>query len=329
MLDDLKAVLDRYPAIARPLGPPEPLGNAGGLSGSRLWRYPSGRGRLVARAWPEDGPPRLAIEQIHRWLRETNDLGFVPVPLAALDGRALQEHGGRLWEVAPWLDGDAPPIPPPSIPLRAGFAALAAFHQRLRTDRTLGPSPGLQRRLREVEALLGGGFNALERAGTALPNDPCWGLARRWLELARRAAPRLVEPLQRSSTRVVALQPCLRDVRPEHLLFRGDRLTGLVDFGAMAVESVAADLARLLTEWIGPDRVGRAEALKAYAAIRPLDEAETALIDAFDASAALLGAGHWVRWHFVEGRSFDEPGAVERGIARGLERLGRMAAGLR
>jgi Ser/Thr protein kinase RdoA (MazF antagonist) len=329
MLDDLRTVLDRYPAIARPSAPPEPLGNAGGLSGSRLWRYRSGRGCLIARAWPEDGPPRLAIEQIHRWLVETSDLGFVPVPLAALDGRTLQEHGGRLWEVAPCLDGKAAPIPPSTIALGAGFAALAAFHQRLRTGRTLGPSPGLQRRLHEVETLLGGGFSTLGRAGSARPNDPCWGPAQRWLELARRTAPRLLEPLRRSSARVVALQPCLRDVRPDHLLFQGDRLTGLVDFGAMAVESVAADLARLLTEWIGPDRVRRAEALKAYAAIRPLGEAETALIDAFDASAALLGAGHWVRWHFVEGRSFDEPGAVERGIARGLERVGRLAAELR
>jgi homoserine kinase type II len=52
------------------------------------------------------------------------------------------------------------------------------------------------------------------------------------------------------------------------------------------------------------------------------------LIEAFEASAALLGAGHWVRWHFVEGRPFDAPGAVARGIEHGLERLARLAAGL-
>jgi homoserine kinase type II len=267
------------------------------------------------------------IEQIHRWLFEANDLGFVPVPLAGLDGRTLQEHAGGLWEVAPWLEGNAAPIPPSSIQLRAGFAALAAFHQRLCKNRTLGPIPGLQSRLREIEGLLGSGFREVERTLSAFPDDPRAMLARRWLELARPSAPQLLEPLRRSSARVVALQPCLRDVRPEHLLFEGDRVSGLVDFGAMAIESVAADLARLLTEWLGPDRAARAEALKAYAEIRPLDESETMLIDAFEASAALLGAGHWVRWHFIEGRLFEDPGVVERGIARGLARLARLTAG--
>ena len=102
-------------------------------------------------------------------------------------------------------------------------------------------------------------------------------------------------------------------------------MTGLVDFGAMAIETVAADLARLLGEWIGPDRLDRAEALAAYASIRPLDAVELALIDVFEDSAALLGAGHWIRWHFLEARTFDDPSAVALGIARGLERLARRA----
>ena len=50
------------------------------------------------------------------------------------------------------------------------------------------------------------------------------------------------------------LQPCLRDARPEHFLFDGDQLSGLVDFGAMAVDSVVGDLARLIGEWLDDDR---------------------------------------------------------------------------
>src|SRR4051794_27994507 len=119
--DDLTAVLARYPAIARPCRAPEALGNAGGWSGARLWRYESGRGRLVARAWPVDGPGPEALGQIHRWLEEMSDLGFVPVPLPGLDGRTLHEQGGRLWDVSPWLDGAAAPERPPSRPrLRSG-----------------------------------------------------------------------------------------------------------------------------------------------------------------------------------------------------------------
>ncbi len=121
------------------------------------------------------------------------------------------------------------------------------------------------------------------------------------------------------------LQPCLRDARPDHFLFEGDRLTGLIDFGAMGLEAVSADLARLLSEWVGPDLLARAEALDTYTSIRHLEDAEATLIDVFESSAAVLGAGHWIRWHFVEGRRFDDPEAVSRGIERGLERLAQWA----
>ncbi len=63
-----KPVLDRYPASIRPTSPPRPLGNAGGLSGARLWRFDSGRGPLVLRCWPTDGPDLARLEWIHACL---------------------------------------------------------------------------------------------------------------------------------------------------------------------------------------------------------------------------------------------------------------------
>jgi homoserine kinase type II len=200
-------------------------------------------------------------------------------------------------------------------------AALAAFHQVLRRDQTWGPSPAVQARLREIEDLLQEGFVVVERALDRAPTDPLRVSARRWLELARPAANWYVAPLRRAAGRDVLLQPCLRDARPEHLLFCGDRVTGLIDFGAMGIESVAADLARLLGDWVGPDRVEWAAALEAYTAVRPLEAFEIALIEAIAGSTALLGAGHWVRWHFLERRDFHDPAAVVRGIERGLQRL--------
>jgi homoserine kinase type II len=95
----------------------------------------------------------------------------------------------------------------------------------------------------------------------------------------------------------------------------------MVDFGAMAIESVAADLARLLGDWVGPDRVQQAVALEAYNTIRPLDAFEIALIEVIAGATALLGAGRWVCWHFLEGRRFHDPSAVARGIERGVQRL--------
>jgi Ser/Thr protein kinase RdoA (MazF antagonist) len=285
---------------------------------------------LVARAWPPDGRDRNGLEQVHRWLPEAARLGFVPVPIPALDGRTLQEQGGRLWELAPWLPGRPERLRPPPLPrLRAGFEALAAFHQSLALPALRGPSPGLARRLQEIDSLRSGGFALMDRALVGRAGDPRAPAGRRWLDLARRLVHRVAEHIRQVSAQPVSLQPCLRDVRPDHLLFEGDRLTGLVDFGAMDVDSIATDIARLLAEWVGADGEARAEALATYTSVRPLDETETVLIEVFEASGALLGGGHWVRWHFVEGRKFDDPSAVARGLERGIERLGLLVTPIR
>lgn len=42
------------------------------------------------------------------------------------------------------------------------------------------------------------------------------------------------------------LQPCIRDIWHDHVLFDGDRVTGLIDFGAMQIDTPATDIARLV-----------------------------------------------------------------------------------
>jgi Ser/Thr protein kinase RdoA (MazF antagonist) len=324
----LEDMLARYPRRAQPLGGLDSLGGAGGLSGSRLWRYRSERGLLVLRGWPPDGPGRAHLERVHRWLGLADDLGFIPAPIADRAGETLQDYEGRFWELAPWMPGAAEVArPPASARVRSAFAALAAFHQRLGGERRTGTSPGLEQRHATIARLLRGEFDALERAirqpGASPPDEPR-PMALRWLGLARALAPRLLDPLRTAAGRVLPLQPCLRDARPEHFLFEGDCVSGLVDFGAMGVECVAGDLARLLGEWLDGDPAARAAALAAYEQVRQLDAAEAGLIDAFAKSSALLIGERWIRWHYLEGRRFDDPSAVARGIARGQTYLERV-----
>jgi Ser/Thr protein kinase RdoA (MazF antagonist) len=359
---EIRELLARYPRPFQPMDEPESLGGAGGFSGARLWRYRSARGILVLRLWPPHGPGRVHLEQVHRWLLLTEDLGFVPAPIADRSGRTLQEHAGGFWELAPWMPGAAEAArPPATVRVRSAFAAMAAFHQRLAGERRSGTSPGLGHRHEAVAHLLRGGFDALERAIRAAdvtardearplstfarswegepPGEPMGparteprppgiapvDLAMRWLGLARAIAPRLLDPLRVAAGCPAPLQPCLRDARPEHFLFEGDRVTGLVDFGAMGVDCVAGDLARLMGEWLDGDPTARSEALAAYERIRLLEAGEAALIDAFASSSALLIGEHWVRWHYIERRRFDDPSAVAQGIARGLAYLERLA----
>ncbi len=325
-------LLARYPRHVQPLDETECLGGAGGLSGARLWRYRSGQGALVFRGWPPEGPDRTHLERVHRWLATAGDLGFIPAPIADRSGRTLVEHEGRFWELAPWMPGAAEAARPPApTRVRSAFAALAAFHQRLGGERRDGVSPGLAHRYEAIRHLLAGEFDRLEReivATAASRQDEARVMALRWLAMARSAAPNLLDPLRQAAGRIVPLQPCLRDARPEHFLFEGDRVSGLVNFGAMGVDCVAGDLARMLGDWLEGDSTARAEALAAYDGIRPLDGGEAALIDAFATSSALLIGEHWIRWQYVEGRRFEDPAAVAQGIARGLDHLERLVGGM-
>jgi homoserine kinase type II len=280
---------------------------------------------LVLRLWPPHGPGPEHLERVHQWLRRAEGLGFIPTPITDEAGRTLQQVEGECWELSPWMPGapDASRPPSPSR-LRSAIAALAAFHLQLGAERRVDLSPGLGQRRETVSQLLASGFDALERAIRS-SDDANRPVALRWLGLGQLVAPRLLGLLEEASRRAVVLQPCLRDARPDHFLFEGDRVTGLVDFGAMGIESVAGDLARLLGEWCDEGLIDRGEALAAYERIRPLDATEAGLINVFDASSNLLIGERWIRWQYVEGRRFDDPSESARGIAKGLARVERLA----
>ena len=323
-------LLDLYPAQFRPTDPITPLGNSGGGSGATLWQYASGLGLLGIRAWPVDGPNLTALTHIHRWLDRLADLGFVPIPIPTRDGRTIVDFEGRFYELSRWMPGasdlDRPPAP---SRLRSAFSGLAAVHQRLSAPPRTGRSSALQARLDEAESLLAMELGLMDFAVGKTPGDPIGERSRRWLSVARDGLVSLLPKLRRAVGVELRLQPVLRDARPEHFLFEGDRLVGLVDFGAMGVDSLAVDLARLLSEWVGTDRAAQTTALDAYTGINSLSPHEVESIDLFAESAAWLGPARWIRWHFVERRPFDDPDAVRRGLDRSLSRLFERIAPIR
>lgn len=321
-----------YPPAFMPLDEPEALGGGGGHSGARLWRYRAAAGQFVLRAWPTNGPGRAHIKRVHHWLSLTADLGFTPIPIQDNAGQSIRECGGRIWEIAPWMDGTLDCGQPPSPEhRRAAFAALAALHCRLAHLGHQGTSPGILERHSSLRQLLDGGFDLLEKAcrTECSPANGPRDHALRWVELARLLAPFVESRLASLVSRVLFLQPCLRDARPEHFLFDGNRVSGLIDYGAMGIETVAADLARLIGEWLGGDLSARREALGVYEAIRPLDPTESTLIAVFESSAAILIGERWSRWHYLEHRTFDDPDAVASGIAKSISQMERWVAASR
>jgi Ser/Thr protein kinase RdoA (MazF antagonist) len=108
--------------------------------------------------------------------------------------------------------------------------------------------------------------------------------------------------------RPVPVQPCLCDVWHDHVLFAGDRVTGLIDYGAAKVDHVAVDLARLLGSLIPgePDRM--AMAVQVYRGIRPLLHPE--LVGLLDWTGVVVGVTNWLRWLYHDGREYPDRPAV-------------------
>jgi Ser/Thr protein kinase RdoA (MazF antagonist) len=127
--------------------------------------------------------------------------------------------------------------------------------------------------------------------------------------------------LEATRTVEVPLQPCIRDVWHDHILFTGDRVTGLVDFDAMGSGSVAGDVARLLGSLAGDNASLWSIGLEAYGSLRPLSDVEQTLLTALDRSGVILAALNWVEWLYRERREFPNAAAVANRLDELLPRL--------
>ena len=117
------------------------------------------------------------------------------------------------------------------------------------------------------------------------------------------------------------LQVCIRDIWHDHLLFEGDVVTGLIDFGAMQVDTPTTDVARLLGSLASvlPAEAAQEqeqqlwrEGLAAFSAVRPLSSTELPSVGALDRAGTVLAGCNWIRWLYVEGRRFENDEQVVR-----------------
>jgi homoserine kinase type II len=112
----------------------------------------------------------------------------------------------------------------------------------------------------------------------------------------------------------------LCDVWHDHVLFTGDEVTGIIDYGAAKMDNVAADLARLLGSFIGDDVTMYEIGLDAYAAVRPLTDDERRLVPLLDRSGVVLGLANWLRQIFQQGCTMKNRTAVVDRIADLVQR---------
>lgn len=340
---DHLAVLATYLAVVRPTSILA-LGGAGGFSGARFWRVETEAGPFCLRRWPADYPGPAELRFIHAVLRRGRERGFclAPVPLETGQGQTYVSLGGHLWELSAWMPGKADFAASPTEPrLKAAAACLAEFHRAVEdlswpgpsasagTTPGEGPSPGIAHRLVILREWLSVRARHLDEA---LARPVAWPQmarrAERVLELLPRAAPAVYDQLASVQRHRVPLQPCVGDVWHDHVLYEGDRVSGLVDFGSMRWDNVSCDLARLLGSLAGSNRSLWEAGMSAYEAVRPVSEAERALVNAFDMSGLLLGALNWASWTILDGCVFEEPGVVLRRMDGLMARLETLQFGI-
>lgn len=228
-----------------------------GFSGAVAWRLESGGGRWVLRRWPETGPDLPRLEEIRSFLATARENGcrLVVVPERASGGAAAwRGPDGAWWQLTAWLPGESQPSP--QISPQQFRSAVAGVAGLLNAWRTGGPEsrwaqsqPGLSDALRRFAGRL---QDIRRLAGALRPPDPL-RMPRDFVRLALATAEQLEgrsERLYRLGESLAArsyqLQPVLTDLWRENVLFDGERISGIIDYGSLAIDTPLVTWARLI-----------------------------------------------------------------------------------
>jgi len=303
------------------------LRNYSGFSGARLWRIKGLGGDLCLRAWPAAGPPPANLQGIHRLMDRAREAGldFVPTVLRTCQGGTWVEHAGRLWDLTTWMPGAADfHTRPTRARLAAACTALAQLHAVwAKTSCGSSPCPAVTRRLDcllQWTALVSSGRRPRFHEADLGPVLP-W--AEKAWQLVQRHAGYLPDLLMPWSTKTVPIQPCLCDIWHDHVLFVGDRVAGIVDYGSVKMDHIAVDLARLLGSFLGDDLPMQAAGIEAYRRQHPFSTEEEELVKLLDKTGTVLGASNWLRWLYYEQRAYEDVAAVVRRLRFLVERMER------
>jgi Ser/Thr protein kinase RdoA (MazF antagonist) len=320
-------VLDQYPGLG-PIRRIHSLANAGGFSGSLLWRIERETGDLCLRRWPKEHPSADQLEFIHNvlglWTYRQSELSCIPVPIWNKKGKSFVTYDEHFWELAPWLPGDADFQENPSRQrLASVMKVIARIHQVSQSQYAgrFEQSLTVHSRRDQLQRFMAGEADQIAAAVERHASPALQARGRGLLAHFRRRAPLAAVTLTKASAVNVPLFPVVRDLWHDHVLFTGDEVTGIVDFGAMRVDSAACDLSRLLGSLVGNDREAWEFARKAYNSVRPLSADEWKLAQVLDEANVILAGLNWLDWICVQGRSFEHYDAIYARLDEMLVRL--------
>lgn len=251
---------------------------------------------------------------INSLIRNTASSGikFVPAPYLDSQGNTLFEWADSVWQLEPWMPGIANFLQAPSVDrLRSIGVAVARWHLAAHqiagystasffSNVRLETAPTVLDRLRALMLILNSRLNSIE-AAIMHDTNADWREAGMLITThVRSAGPQLLNDLSAAQHWQVPLQPAIRDLWHDHLLFEDELLSGLIDFNAMRVDTVAADLSRLLGSLAGSLAKYDEVLLEAYESERKLSPNELRLIPVLDRANTMLSGMTWLQRRYIE-----------------------------
>lgn len=290
-----------------------------GFSGARIWRCRFQDKAYALRSWPREGMTSDRLAWIHKQLAHAYGQGcdFLPLPLplhlplAIEPGstwQAIQSSDSgqtELWEIAPWMEGE--PLSPESslIEQELAIEALARFHESLATSQPVTsqsltpPSEDNSVSIQKRTAMFHGLDSSLllDSLRQVLNQSSIEKLERAISNAKQVLMPRLLA----WGAKKLPLQPVQIDSRPEHFLLSKEpssdgKVTGLIDFGAMRIDTPAIDLARLVGELSPGNDKKQRHLVERYNDAQSGQRIDFDLVSLLDQSGAVAGIANWGIW---------------------------------
>jgi Ser/Thr protein kinase RdoA (MazF antagonist) len=333
---------------------------AAGMSGARLFVCQStdGRNRAVLRRWPRHTPAKRVLEIHHVIAAANKQIEWFPQMLAAADGQTVAtDVSGFQWELATWLPGTPLADDASLDQIRAGAVALAWIHRALARTGVIDQRPMAvierQKRISWLGKMLPQAWEISPDGRVPATLVPTITQAQMLLRARWTAVSATMFDSLRRLERDSPTHYVLRDVHREHLLWRDNRITGVIDFDALRVDTPATDLARWASSFsmFRSDRQTTIDAVLAgyqqgksfregrggsiavgssadgVPASQTLDDAVfdrqdrhlRTLVGELADSSIWISLANWVVWLVVESRQFPSHRQVSERIVRLME----------
>jgi hypothetical protein len=269
----IRRVLEPLQVIAAKEVPP-------GLSGAVVFRCQRADGHDFAlKRWPGK-TTRERVEEVHRVMARARENGchLVPELLPIWNSQTILIDGSGLWEAQQWVQGSSTVQPteslenlgPHALPgnlketlvrIENGARAIRHFHDSVRELGVVHQVPlAVESRMKRVGELnrqlpqlvdrmnLEGGSNPTSADGNldSAILDACRLIGWKWGQSASRIARSMGPHLNTK----METQYVLRDIHREHMFFKDQTVSGLIDFDAVRVDTPLTDLARWAGSWM-------------------------------------------------------------------------------